>query len=71
MSFQDTKSILICRFCSKKFEVKNIRMKIVLCPDCQRHEKTIVRHAGFNTLSNMSDAQKRAAVNDSTIRYGK
>lgn len=67
--YKDNTSNLICTFCNREFETKNVRMKRVLCPECQLHSKTIEKFANGRNLSELSHEMVNQIVTDKTLRY--
>lgn len=63
MSYIENTSTLTCTFCEREFQTRNVRMKRVLCSDCQFYEKKLPPHLGQLTREEKQEVIRR-------IKYG-
>lgn len=65
MSYNDFTSTLTCRFCKSNYQVRNVREKVALCPNCKPYARQITK---IHDLSSLTDEDRVRFYKK--IRYG-
>lgn len=63
MPYAENTSTLVCSFCEREFQTRNVRMRRILCGDCRSYETKLPPHLGQLTIEEKQRIYKK-------LRYG-